>query len=309
MKSLYSLLSLSEKEGNAKNWSRFLQEPMFVIKGSEYKGMIFIAGIQERLGLDKFSIILIVSILVLLIAGCSISIYYKTLPAESFIENLLAGLTVAFIGIIIAISIVNKYISTYETKMRDRQWSSVRKATYEAIIDDLYMLAVAIYIKLPISGLAYAYSDDPSKIKELNEDVWDKLPNELNSFSSSVRKLITEVVRHSVHEIDINEGSGKGLLLEETHVLKIIKNTYEDIKPILDGIKYTRIQRVIQSSTDQEIIDALIKFEKFIDAYYYNIQIFNSEGAKITSGPLVLSSLEKLIDEASQLCSELKNEI
>lgn len=78
---------------------------------------------------------------------------------------------------------------------------------------------------------------------------------------------------------------------------------------MLDGIKYNRIPRLIQSSTDQNIIDAMVKFEGLIDAYYYNMQRFIREDESVSRGHFTIRSLDKLVDDTLSLYALIKAEI
>ena len=262
-------------------------------------GGISISDAEEELDLNEFGNGLILLILMLLAIGLALTLHKDYVPAESFLEGIIAGLVGTFIGIIVATFIADKYIRAYEMGSREREWSMVRAVVCEAIIDDLFLIALKIYILLPISGLMYRYSHDPSAIKEFNKDILEKLPHEFEELVKIVPKII------SSGEVDIDHGSGKGLTIGRDDLIRIITTTEEDIRPVLNGIKYIRIQRVIQSSSDQEIINALIKFEKMIDIYYYNLQWFHKENLESTSSPQVIMSMKILIDSMLELYSKI----
>ena len=248
--------------------------------------------------LKGFGQFIIVLIIVLLALGFALG------PANNFISNLLAGLVGTLSSIFIVIFIANKYISEINDQLREQQWSKVRKSTYESIIDDLFIVLFSVYTKLPISGLSYYDPYDPTEIKNYNKKILEELPSEFKAFSD----LIPQIIRSPHHEIDIETGSGMGLVVAERDVNRIVETTYEDIKPVLDGIRYVKIPRIRQSSTDQEIIDALIRFEGFIDAYNYNVRRFKKDSG-VGRGESTIKSMGILINNALELHSQIKAKI
>jgi len=220
--------------------------------------------------------------------------FYLGMKDHNFLLNLLAEFVGLSLGVLFALLVVDKSVDA----IREKQWSRVRNSTYKSIIDDLCIIAFNIYIKLPIAGLSYVDSFDPSEIKTHNEKILAELPNEFENFSS----LIPEIINN--RGIDIKNGSGKGLFVAESDVTRFLETTFEDIQPVLDGIRYNKIPRIQQSSTDREIRDALIEFDGIIDAYYYNIRRFNREG--VFRAPITFRSMKKLIDNTLQLYSQMK---
>jgi hypothetical protein len=220
------------------------------------------------------------------------------LGMNDFLLNLSAEFVGLSLGFLVAFLVINKSVDAFNDALKEKQWSKVRNSTYRSIIDDLCIIAFNIYIKLPIESLSYFDSYDPSEIKNHNEKILAELPKEFKTFLD----LIAKMVGHD--EITIEEGSGKGLSVSQSDVTKFLETTFEDIQPVLDGIRYFKIPRIQQSSTDQEIIDDLIVFDGIIDAYYYNVRRFNREGTH--RAPLTIKSMEKLIDKTLQLYSKMK---
>lgn len=242
------------------------------------------------IGLEKIKNILII----LVIAGFAIG-FRNAYEANNFFLNLLAGIVVSSLSILIAICFIDKAADA----IKEEQWSRVRKLTYGSIINDLAIIAFSIYIKLPIADLSYVDSYDPNEIAKQNETILRDLPTEFKRFLNMIPQVI----------VGQETTTDDGLAVEECDVCRIIKTTYEDIRPVLDGIKYNRIPRLIQSSTDQNIIDAMVKFEGLIDAYYYNMQRFIREDESVSRGHFTIRSLDKLVDDTLSLYALIKAEI
>lgn len=215
---------------------------------------------------------------------------------NDFITNFLAGVVGLSLGIIVTLSIVNKAVEEFN----DTQWVKIRNSAYKSMINDISLVAFLISIKLPIAGLKSIESFDLDEIKRDNEKLLAELPNELKNLST----LIPQIITSSYHETATEDG----LSVTDDDVKRILNTAFEDIKPLLNGFRYIRIPRIMQSPKNQEIKDALIEFDGFIDLYYYHMGRFNRENADLSRAIWTTKSLKNLIDKALQL-SNLLNAI
>jgi hypothetical protein len=154
---------------------------------------------------------------------------------------------------------------------------------------------------MPIAGLTSKESYDPTEIRIDNEKLLAELPTELEKLI----KLISQMISSNVYDITTDDGLG----VTDGDVKRILVTAFEDIKPVLNGMRYIRIPRIMQVSKDQEIKDALIEFDENIDVYYYHMSRFNREKCDISRAIGTAKSMKNLIDKASQLSALLNARI
>ncbi len=198
------------------------------------------------------------------------------------------------------------FIDKFKEELKDEQWSRVRKITYESILDDLDIIFFNLYIHLPIAGISYADPYNPREIELYNETILAELPMKFDEFLRLIPKII--ISEHHEFVIEDEEGSGSGLCVSEDDVFRIVTTTFEDIRPVLDGIRYIKIPRIIQSSSDLELIDLMIKFDGSIDLYYYNMRRFLREH-DLFRCESTIRSMNDLIHNSMELYSAIKGKI
>jgi hypothetical protein len=153
--------------------------------------------------------------------------------AKGFFENLLSEGAGIFVGIIVALLIVDKYTE----HQKEQQWARVRDLTYQALAAHLCGLTTDALIRFPIGDhrpmtpiVVGRDHPNPATVPAIGD------------LLSQLRKLPSAVSA---------EKSTSDLSVE----------FYEMVKWDLDQIRDVLTPRVVQSSNDQQIIDALIEFD------------------------------------------------
>ncbi|MFX0140274.1 MAG: hypothetical protein ACFFDN_41925 [Candidatus Hodarchaeota archaeon] len=147
--------------------------------------------------------------------------------------NLLAETAGILISIIVALLIVDRYVE----QQKEQQWAKVRKLTYEAIAAHLSDAITDMFIYFPVK--------DHRPMTPIIEG-WDH-PNPatvtgMTNLSSQLSQLPSAVSR---------EKSTSDLAVEY----------YEAVKWDFDQIRDVLTPRVVQSSNDQTLINALVEFD------------------------------------------------
>ena len=172
----------------------------------------------------KLAVITIVIVLLSLIVGFS-------LDWKGFTVNLLAGVVGVFISFFIGIKILNKFLDA----QRVQQWEKVRFLTYTAISNHLYDIIgeVAIYYEVPFSPKVEGGRDEP------------------NSF-----------VAATILELCSSLQNLPGANSSDNTLSDIAVELYKNIQWDLDQLTNVILPRVIQATNDQEVIDALVGFDR-----------------------------------------------
>lgn len=195
--------------------------------------------------------------LILVIVGFS----YDT---KGFVSNILAEITGLFLGIIIAILLVERLSESQQKK----RWERVRKLTHRSISHHLNNIVLELFNHFPIEN-------HNSLTVLLNSR------DHLNSDTSSIlNNLIAQINRlYGQNQVKFN------MLIEYFNV----------IKWDISQIRHDLMPRVIQSSDNQELIDALVEFDDIAQELQSNIII---QKRSVTQGglPNIISFLEKIRD-------------
>jgi hypothetical protein len=156
-----------------------------------------------------------------------------TVNARSFLENLLSEAAGIFFSIIVALLIVDKYTE----HQKEQQWARVRNLTYQALAAHLCDLTTETFIYFPVGD-----HRPMTPITEGRDHPNPATVPAIGGLISQLRKLPSAVSA---------EKSTSDLSVE----------FYDVIKWDLDQIRDVLTPRVVQSSSDQQIIDALIEFD------------------------------------------------
>jgi len=151
---------------------------------------------------------------------------------QGFLENLLSEATGIFAGILIALLIVDKYAEYH----KERQWSRVRRLTYNSIRAHLCDLATDVIINF--------LSDH-----RLMTPIIDGRDYPNPKTTTAMKRMVAQL-----RELSDTVGSEKS-----TSDLAV--EWYEEVKWDLDQIQHLLTPRVVQSSNDQQVIDSLIEFD------------------------------------------------
>ncbi len=172
----------------------------------------------------KLTVIAIALVAMSLIAGF-------WLDWKGFIVNLLAGVVGVFISFLISIKILNKYVDA----QRAQQWEKVRFLTYTAISNHLYDIVeeVGIHYETQFSSTIEGGRDQPN-----------------SSVAASMLKFCSKLQNLPGAE------SGDNILSD------IAVDLYQYIQWDLDQLTDILLPRVIQATNDQEVIDALVGFDR-----------------------------------------------
>ena len=156
-----------------------------------------------------------------------------TFNARGFLENLLSEAAGIFVSIIVALLIVDKYTE----HQKEQQWARVRNLTYQALAAHLCDLTTEAFIYFPVSD-----HRPMTPIIEGRDHPNPATAPAIGDLLSQLRKLPSAVSA---------EKSTSDLSVE----------FYDVTKWDLDQIRDVLTPRVVQSSNDQQIIDALIEFD------------------------------------------------
>ncbi|MCX7785144.1 MAG: hypothetical protein N2201_02805 [candidate division WOR-3 bacterium] len=170
-----------------------------------------------------FILVLIVLALVFIIIGFSLNV-------KDYAINILAEMAGLFIGVIVAVLLVDRLTEN----QRKRRWARVRELTHRTISHHLSNIILELFNHLPLSRcpeiLAILENRDQPNLK-----VIDALNN------------ITEQI--------------KNLLQDNKILMQPVIDYYNTIKWDVNQIRLDLIPRVMQSSDDQDLINALVEFD------------------------------------------------
>jgi hypothetical protein len=155
---------------------------------------------------------------------------------QGFFGNLLAELSGVFISVIVALLIVDRYVK-YQ---REQEWTKVQDFTLRSIATHLCEIVGAIFLHYPaidyeiMTPIFEGHSKPPN-------------PNVLRAFNN----LIQELQQYELPREIAREKSESDIAIEY----------YDAVRWDLDQIQNVLTPRVMQSSTDQNLIDLLIEFD------------------------------------------------
>jgi hypothetical protein len=152
---------------------------------------------------------------------------------QGFLGNLLSEVTGIFIGIVVALLVVDRYTALHQ----ENQWARVRNLTYRAIAAHLCDLAAEVFIYFPVH--------DNRPMRSISEGRDKPSPDAITGMAKLVSQL-----RQLPEAVNKNQ-SMSDLAVE----------FYEAIRWDLDQIRDVLTPRVVQSSNDQAVIDALVEFD------------------------------------------------
>jgi hypothetical protein len=176
---------------------------------------------------------------------------------EAFLGNTLAEATGLFVGILVTLLIVDKYLE----RQREKQWLRVREVTYEAIVTHLRDL---------LSNVVFYLSEDVDLLIPLARD---------GEQSSKVIAVI-EVLKSQLEFF----GGDKPTFSEAF---------YDAVKWDLDHIRDVLTPRVIQSSNDQHVIDALVEFDQ-ASSEVHNVVVKQKKVSREDVYPSIVKFLERV---------------
>lgn len=153
------------------------------------------------------------------------------IDSKGYLSNILAELTGLIIGVLVALLLVDR-LTEYQ---RAKRWEKVRKLTHQAIASHLTELMIEVFTYFPIQNQHIMSALIAGRIKP-NSDM-------INAITDSINKL---------REIPSQEKSNSDTAVE----------CYNTIKWNINQIRHELITRVLQSSDDQELIDALFEFDE-----------------------------------------------
>jgi len=155
------------------------------------------------------------------------------LDTNGFLLNLLSEIAGIFASIIIALLIVDRYIE----HQKEQQWAKVRNLTYTAILGHLCDLATEMFICFPVKD-----HRSMAPIIEGRDRPNPTTVTAMDDLASQLRQLPSTVS---------NEKSTPDLAVE---FYDAVKWDFEQIQDVLTP-------RVVQSPSDQLVINALVEFD------------------------------------------------
>ncbi len=178
---------------------------------------------KKYISLKTFILLLTTLALLLIISG----FFYDT---QGFVSNILAEITGLFLGIVVAILLVDRITEN----QRKKKWERVRQISHRTIAHHLNNIVLELFNH-------FALTKDNSIITPLNNtdlsDTYQK-PN-LNKVIQQIKKLMA---------------------LEQIQP-ESVRAYFNAIKWDIAQIRSDLMPRIIQSSDQQELIDALIEFD------------------------------------------------
>ena len=218
--------------------------------------------------------LILASIVVIVIA----SVVGFFIDAKSFLENLLSETAGIFASIIIALLIVDRYTE----HKKEQQWTKVRDLTYAALTAHLCDLVTEMFIYFPV--------DDHRPMMRIIEGRDQPNPATIPAMADLASQL-----RHLPSAVS-KEKSTSDLTVE----------FYEAVKWDLDQVQDVLIPRVMQSSADQEIINALVEFDS-ARGELHNAIIVHKQVVTHGAFPAVVALLEQTQSLYGALCKKWKS--
>jgi hypothetical protein len=199
------------------------------------------------------------------------------IDVKGFLGNILSEIAGIFASIIIALLIVDRYIE-YQ---KEQQWARVRNLTYAAIVGHLCDLATETLIYFPVKDhrLMTPIIEGRDRPNPATITAMAKLASLLRQLSSAIS----------------NEKSTSDLAVE----------FYRAVKWDLDQIQNVLTPRVMQSSTDQQIINALVEFDN-ARRKLHNAIIVHRKIVTHSAFPAVIELLEQTQALYSAICEKWK---
>lgn len=198
--------------------------------------------------------------IILIIAGIII-LLISNLPSLS---NVAFALTTIGFNILITVFLIARLNSI----QRERQWANERNATLEAILARLCDVVGGIFSTVPLTTY-FPILRNPALLKLLE-------CNKLDASTSEAFKQFAE---------QLNKGGGVDPQLFSNAVISI----YGAIRWDLDQIQMVLIPRVIAYSSDQKLIDALIKFDEKHRELYKDVRFQKLDGSFQRAFPALVS--------------------
>jgi hypothetical protein len=159
------------------------------------------------------------------------------LDATGFAVNVVAGVVGVFIGFVVGVGILNRYVEA----QRAQQWAKVRKLSYTSISNHLYDIAQEAGIHCGV---------------QFPQDV------NLSSIRSSGRDHPNLAVAQAMLELCSKMQGLPGATSTDNTFSDIAVEFYQDIQWNLDQISNVLLPRVVQSTTEQEVVDSLVEFDR-----------------------------------------------
>lgn len=156
------------------------------------------------------------------------------LDAKAFLVNLLVAAISIVVSVAVALSLVDRYVR----RQKSEQWAKVRETTYHAIIAHLADLTSQMFIYFPVKD-----HRPMSAILEGRSSPSASAPAGMDELATALEGLPNSIG---------GDKSTSDLAVE----------WYEAVKWDLDQIREVLTPRVMQFSTDQEPVDALIQFDE-----------------------------------------------
>ena len=181
--------------------------------------------------LKLFGTRLIVASLILVVIASAIGLW---MDAKGFAVNILAGIVGIFVGFVIGLLILDKYM---EAK-REEQWAKVRGLTYASIANHLCDIVQE-------AGISFEFQPDylMNPISEGRDHLNPGTITAMEKFVSELRHL-------------------PGALSTDNTFSDMTVEFYREVQWDLDQISEVLISRVIGSAAEQHVIDALIEFDR-----------------------------------------------
>jgi hypothetical protein len=203
-------------------------------------------------------------ILICIILALIISIIGFSIDFKGYLGNILAEIAGLLISVLVALLIVDRY-TEYQRKKR---WERVRKLTHQALASHLCDLITELFVYFPI--------EDNRLMKTIIESRSHPTPETINAIIDLTNQL---------RKIPATLSKGKS-------TSDVAVEYYNAVRLDINQIRHELIPRVIQSSDDQDLIDALIDFDDTVQELQ-NAIILHKRLVTHSAFPGIITLLEK----------------
>jgi len=207
-----------------------------------------------------------------IILGIIASLIGSSIDAKAYWGNLSAEITSIAISVLIAFLIISRF-TRYQ---REKQWKRVRRMTYQAITAHLCDILNDLFACFPLYDFA------------IRARIMDGRNYPTVECVDAMTDLIAQLQKFSC--------SYDG----EEHLSDLATKYYNEIRWDVDQMRNVITPRVIQSSDDQELIDALVEFDSVVRELYSAIKAHRqvADGRVFLAGDIAFPEIIRLIEKA-----------
>jgi hypothetical protein len=210
-----------------------------------------------KINQKHFVILCVLLVLIIIVTGL-------TIDFKGYLGNILAEIAGLIISILVALLLVDRFTEI----QRKKRWQKVRNLTHRSISHHLSNILLELFNHFPLPDHSVANTI------LICRDQPDTKP--------------TEAVNNLIKQINTLQQQGKT-------TSEIIIEYFNSTKWDISQIRHDLIPRVIQSSDNQDLIDALVAFDDIVQDLQ-NAIILHKRFAKQEALPDIISLLENILE-------------